>query len=275
VRRTPAPTAKPKRQKTAASDLIPILYRDEHLVAVHKPAGLLVHRSPVDARETRFLLQEVRNQIGARVFPVHRLDKGTSGVVLLALDATTAQLLGAALRDERVEKSYLAVVRGWVAGAMLVDHPLRDPVDPRSRRGGDGRARPAVTAVECRAHLELAQPVGRYPTARYSLVACRPRSGRRHQVRRHMKHLRHPVIGDANYGDGAHNRFFRDSLGIGRLLLAATEIRFLHPVAGDEIRIAAPLEGQFADLVARPEWRPVETPPSASGPRPDERRGAR
>lgn len=255
--RTPVRTATPRPRKTAASELIPVLYRDEHLIAVHKPAGLLVHRSPIDARESRFLLQELRNQIGARVFPVHRLDKGTSGVVLFALRADAAQRLGAALHGVGVEKTYLAVIRGWAAAHTLVDHPLRDPYDPRSRRGADGRERAAVTEVICRAHLELPYPVGRYATARYSLAECRPRSGRRHQVRRHLKHLRHPVIGDANYGDGAHNRFFRERLGISRLLLAATRIRFHHPFCTGELTIEAPLEGDFAALTARPDWRPL------------------
>lgn len=265
---TPARTARRKRPKTAATELIPILYRDEHLVAVDKPAGLLVHRSSIDARETRFLVQQLRDQIGERVFPVHRLDKGTSGVVLFALHPAAAQRLGEAFRLDAVEKSYAAVVRGWVTGPVLVDHPLRDPFDPRSRRGAAGRERAAVTAVESRAHLELAQPVGRYATARYSLVDCRPRTGRRHQVRRHLKHLRHPVIGDANYGDGAHNRFFREFLGIGRLLLAATAMRFRHPFGDEEVNVAAPLDGAFADLLARPEWRPVAgAPPQVSAAR--------
>jgi len=253
----PVRTATPRLRKTAASDLIPILYRDEHLIAVNKPAGLLVHRSPIDARETRFLLQEVREQIGAHVFPVHRLDKGTSGVLLFALHAAAAQRLSEAWRDEQVEKRYLAVVRGWAEEHVLVDHPLRDPYDPRSRRAGEERQRAAVSEFACLARIELEAAVGRYPTARYSLAECRPHTGRRHQLRRHLKHLRHPVIGDANYGDGAHNRFFRNSLGIGRLLLAATRIRFRHPFGAGDVEIDAALEGEFAAFLARPEWRPT------------------
>jgi tRNA pseudouridine65 synthase len=237
--------------------LIPVLYRDEHIVAVNKPPGLLVHRSSIDSRESRFLLQEVRDQIGERVFPVHRLDKGTSGVVVFALHTEAASRLANAWRDERVEKRYLAVVRGYAPSRVLVDHPLRDVYDRRSRRAGEERQRDAVTELDCLARIELAEAVGRYPTARYSLTACRPRTGRRHQLRRHLKHLRHPVIGDANYGDGAHNRFFRDSLGIGRMLLAATTIRFRHPFATNELEIEAPLEGDFTTLLERPEWQPT------------------
>ncbi len=267
MRYRPVRTATPKRRKTAASDLIQILYRDEHLVAVNKPPGLLVHRSPVDRHESHFLLQEVRDQIGARVYPVHRLDKGTSGVVLFALHPEAAQRLGAAWQADGVEKSYLAVVRGYAAPRVVVDHPLRDLSDAHSRRGAAGRERAAITEVECRAHIEFPSPVGPYATARYSLVACRPRTGRRHQLRRHLKHLRHPVIGDANYGDGAHNRFFRDSLGIARLLLAATRVRLPHPCGAAEVVIEAPLDGDFAALLARPEWRAV--PGGADGAVPD------
>lgn len=238
-----------------ASESLPILYRDDHLVAVNKPAGLLVHRSRIDRRETRFLLQAVRNQIGMHVHPVHRLDKGTSGVVVLALHAEAASCLAAAFRDEQVRKTYLAVVRGYAPEYLLVDYALRERRDAFAPR--PVRLRSAVTEVRRIACAELDVAVGRYPTARYSLVVCQPRTGRRHQIRRHMKHLRHPVIGDANYGDGAHNRFFRERLGIPRILLAATAIRFAHPFGGNEIEIHAPLDDSFGEALRRPEWQPL------------------
>jgi tRNA pseudouridine65 synthase len=240
-----------------------ILYRDDDLVAVHKPAGLLVHRTSIDAHESRFLLQALRDQIGAPVHPVHRLDKGTSGVVLFALHAQAARRLGAAFRDGLVQKTYVAIVRGWAPLHADVDHPLCDRPD----RGGNRAtqcARPAFTEVRCLTRVELAAAVGRYATARYSFVACRPRSGRMHQIRRHLKHLRHPVIGDANYGDGAHNRFFRQSLGITRLLLAASEICFPHPRTDAAVEIVAPLDGSFQAALAWPEWQAVvSTAPAA------------
>jgi len=232
---------------------ITILHRDEHYVGVDKPAGLLMHRTAVDARERRSLLQTLRDQIGHRVHAVHRLDKGTSGVVVFALHAEAADRLSHAFREDRVDKRYLAVVRGWVPEQTVVDWPLRDPFDPRATPRHT-EARPALTEVQRLAIVELPVAVGRYATARYSLVVCRPRSGRQHQIRRHLKHLRHPVIGDANYGDLAHNRFFRETLGVGRLLLAATAIGFEHPYTREQLRITAPLDASFRRIIQTLGW---------------------
>jgi tRNA pseudouridine65 synthase len=264
----------------ASMEPIRILYRDDDLVAAHKPAGLLVHRTSLDAREPLFLLQLLRDQIGAHVHPVHRLDKGTSGIVVFALHAEAARRLGAAFLADEVTKVYLAVVRGWAPAAADVDHPLRDVSDRFSPRK-TLRTRRALTHVRCLSRIELPTAVGRYATARYSLVECRPRSGRRHQIRRHLKHLRHPVIGDANYGDGAHNRFFRETLRIPGLLLASTRMTFRHPSSGVEIDLHSPLVDPFQRLLQRPEWKPAAGPailaacktstapldPSSNGPR--------
>lgn len=235
-----------------------ILYRDDDLVAVHKPAGLLVHRTSIDAHDNRALLQLLRDQLGTAVHPVHRLDKGTSGIVLFALHADAARQMSAALIDARSEKRYHAVVRGWAPEQVQVDHPLRDRPDRLSRRQAV-EVRPAFTAVRCVARAELAAAVGRYATARYSLVVCQPRTGRQHQVRRHLKHLRHPVIGDAVYGDGAHNRFFRDSLAIERLLLVASGLRLPHPRSGALLEIEAPLDDSFRQALIWPAWCAVES----------------
>jgi tRNA pseudouridine65 synthase len=231
-----------------------ILYRDDDLVAVHKPAGLLVHRTAIDAHESRFLLQALRDQLGVPVHPVHRLDKATSGVMIFALHSEATRRLAAAFRDGQVQKTYVAIVRGWAPLHQDVDHPLSDPTDRLARRRTT-QSRAAFTEVRCLARIELAAAVGRYATARYSLVACRPRTGRTHQIRRHLKHMHHPVIGDVNYGDGAHNRFFRQALGISRLLLAASEIRLPHPRTAADLEILAPLDGSFLAAVAWPEWR--------------------
>lgn len=245
----------------SAGETISILHRDEHYIVVDKPAGVLVHRTAVDAREPRCLLQTLRDQIDRRVHPVHRLDKGTSGIIVFALHPGAANRLACAFREERVDKLYLAVVRGYAPERVVVDWPLRDTIDTPSRRRS-ATLRPAVTDVRCLARAELSTPVGRYATARYSLVACRPRSGRQHQIRRHLKHLRHPVIGDANYGDLAHNRFFRNTLGVGRLLLAAIQICFQHPYTNTALRIAAPLDESFRRVLQEFGWR---TPVDAQG----------
>ena len=238
----------------SAAELIPILHRDKHYVVVDKPAGLLVHRTSVDAREPRSLLQTLRDQIGCRVHPIHRLDKGTSGIIVFALHAEAANRLARAFREERVDKRYLAVVRGYAAEQAVVDWPLRDTINTRFGRRS-AVLRPAVTEVRRLALAELSTPVGRYATARYSLVVCRPHSGRQHQIRRHLKHLRHPVIGDANYGDLVHNRFFRNTLGVGRLLLAAIQICFQHPYANTQLRIAAPLDESFQRVFQELGWK--------------------
>lgn len=215
-----------------------VLWRDERFVVVHKPAGLLVHRTAIDAHDERSLVRSLREQLGGRVYPVHRLDKGTAGATLLALDRETAERLARGFREGRVGKKYVAVVRGHVDQHSLVETPLRDAID-------GGAMRPACTEVRRLAIAELPYAVGPYATARYSLVDCQPRSGRQHQVRRHLKHLRHPVIGDANYGDLRHNRFFRSQLGIDRLLLAATQLSFDHPHTACRIDVRAPLDEGF------------------------------
>ncbi|MDO3380202.1 tRNA pseudouridine(65) synthase TruC [Geoalkalibacter halelectricus] len=230
---------------------LPILYRDDHMVAVHKPAGLLVHRSWIDPRETRFALQLVRDQIGRMVFPVHRLDKPTSGVLLFALNADAARMLGQTFARNEVEKTYLAVVRGVPSASGLIDHPLREEYDrhddPRARAGK--APQPALTRFRTLAAVELPFAVGRYPSSRYALVQASPETGRKHQLRRHFKHLCHPLIGDTKYGEGRHNRFFRERFDCRRLLLAAVEISLPHPVGARPLTITAPLEDDFARLL--------------------------
>lgn len=239
------------------ADKLAILYQDEYLVAVHKPAGLLVHRSWIDRHETRFALQLVRDQIGRRVFPVHRLDKPTSGVLLFALDAESARTLGHFFAAGQVEKSYLAVVRGIPPQEGLIDHPMSEAYDrhddPRARAGK--APQPARTRFCTLASVELPFAVGRYPTSRYSLVQAWPETGRKHQLRRHFKHLHHPLIGDTKYGEGRHNRFFREHFACKRLLLAAVEMTLPHPVGGHPLSITSPLENNFAWLLDSMGWR--------------------
>ncbi len=234
-----------------------ILYRDDHFVAVNKPAGLLVHRTSVDRNESRFALQLVRTLVGRRVFPVHRLDKPTSGVLLFSLSPVGARRMQEAFVAGAVAKTYLAVVRGVPATDGVIDYPL---VDEHGRQAGKGEkecrvARDAVTSYRLLASVELPHAVGRYATSRYSLVVLRPVTGRRHQLRRHLKHILHPIVGDTTYGEGRHNRFFREVLECDRLLLAAVELSFLHPVTGEKVTITAPLDGTFASLLDTFQWQ--------------------
>jgi tRNA pseudouridine65 synthase len=239
------------------SEVLELLYADEHVVAVRKPAGLLVHRSMIDRRETRFALQIVRDQLGRRVYPVHRLDKPTSGVLLLALSSESAQGLTSSFTAGDVDKTYLAVVRGVTDEEGVIDHPLLEEPDRMTdaRARSDKAPREAVTDFRRLAAAELPFAVGRYPTSRYSLVEAKPRTGRRHQLRRHLKHLFHPIVGDTKYGEGRHNRFFREELDCRRMLLAAVELFFPHPVTRERIVVRAPVKGEFAAVIERLGWR--------------------
>ena len=232
--------------------MLNILYRDDMLIAIDKPSGLLVHRSLIDKHETRFAIQLLRDQIGQRVYPLHRLDKPTSGVLLFALTEEAARVMGAVFERNAVQKNYLAVVRGYTAEQACIDYPLREELDRMTdaRAQQDKPAQPAITDYRRLATLELDIPDSRHPTSRYSLLSVTPRTGRKHQIRRHMKHIFHPIIGDTTHGDGRHNRIFREHLHCQRLLLCARELRFTHPDSGAPILIQAPLDAEFQRIVA-------------------------
>jgi len=242
--------------------MLAILYRDDFLVAVHKPAGLLVHRSDFDRHETRFAVQLLRDQIGHRVFPLHRLDKATSGALLFALDADSARGVGGQFERNEVGKRYLAVVRGWPPEAGLIDHALSRRFDDYGRKlpAGTEPGLPAQTAYRRLATVELPEAVDRYPQTRYALMALMPKTGRQHQLRRHMKHIAHPIIGDANWGKGVHNRFFQQRFGCQRLLLACTELQLRHPRSDAQLSIACPPDASFADVAAALGWNAVHAP---------------
>lgn len=233
-----------------------ILFQDADLVVINKPAGLLVHRTGLDRHETQFAMQLLRDQIGEHVFPVHRLDRPTSGALVFARSSEMARELALEFAERRVQKRYLAVVRGALKAAATVDHPLREELDnitDKQARAGKP-AQHAVTLVEPLAEVEFPVHVDRYPTSRYSLVRATPYTGRKHQIRRHLSHIHHPVIGDVNHGKGKHNRFFQETFGIRRLLLACTEIAFQHPRAKTEIKIHAPLAVDFSELLEKLNW---------------------
>lgn len=217
-----------------STPVLRILYQDEYLVAVDKPAGMLVHRSFLDKHETLFVMQTLRNQLGQHVFPVHRLDRPTSGVLLFALSSEVARLLTEQHQQESWQKFYLAVVRGYVKEPLLLDYALKEQLDKVADKKArqDKIAQDARTAIWPLAQVELPFAVGRYPAARYSLVALQPQTGRKHQLRRHMSHLRHPIAGDTTHGDGKHNRLFVEHFGNDRLLLIAKRLSILHPMTG-------------------------------------------
>ena len=234
-----------------------ILYQDDYLVAINKPSGLLVHKSPIDKHETRFALQELRDQIGQYVYPVHRLDKPTSGVLLFALDSKTAKTMSQLFRDNQVDKEYIAIVRGYTEVEGEIDHPLKQMLDTKVQKeqGITKEEQKAQTEYERLATVELPYAVSRYPVARYSLVSLRPKSGRKHQLRRHMKHIFHPIVGDTKHGRGEHNNLFREKFDCYRLLLHSRKLSFMHPVKKEKIVLEAEIDQMFEKLFQTFKWK--------------------
>ena len=230
------------------AEQLPILYRDEHIVVIDKPAGLLVHRSEIDRHETRFAIQILRDQIGQRVWPAHRLDRGTSGVLLFGLSAEIAGQLGRQFEQGRIDKRYWAVVRGYPPTTGSIDHPLTRQRDPYEFQGeaSNNEAQPALTHFRTLAQIELPVAVDRYPSSRYALLEVEPVTGRRHQIRRHLKHIAHPIIGDATHGKGPLNRALAELLGLQRLWLHAGRLELAHPVTGQLLVIEAGLGEEWA-----------------------------
>ena len=237
--------------------MLDILYQDEWLIAINKPAGLLVHRSMIDRYETRFAMQMLRDQIGQYVFPVHRLDKPTSGVLLFALNPETARKMGDLFSARVVGKEYLAVVRGYTNEQGVIDYPLKEELDKKSdqKAAPDKAGQEAVTEYRSLATVELPYAVGRYQTARYSLVRLTPKTGRKHQLRRHLKHVFHPIVGDTTHGDGKQNSFFRERFDCHRLLLAAVTLGFMHPETEQKLQIIAPPEDDFLEVCQALSWQ--------------------
>ncbi|QMV74483.1 pseudouridine synthase [Comamonas piscis] len=238
----PASVAHPHAQDQP----LPVLWRDEHLIAIYKPAQWLVHRTGLDAGETRFIVQTLRDQIGKHVFPLHRLDKGTCGVLLLALHAEAASRTRQQFENHQIGKRYLAMVRGWAPLHAEVDHALRPDDAPE-----DAAAQPAQTRFARLATLEHADTYdARFAGTRLSLVQAEPHTGRRHQIRRHLKHIAHPIIGDATHGKGPLNRWWAERLGLQRLWLHAWSLSLQHPYTQVPLQIESGL--QFAPVAPQP-----------------------
>ena len=214
------------------SDGLSILYRDDDLVVVNKPSGMIVHRGW--ARDPVVAMTVARDLLGRRVYPVHRLDRGTSGALLFALDPGIARRLQEAFEAGGIEKRYLALVRGIPAEEGVIDYPL-----PRQGDRPDAPRVPAVTRFRRLGTFE-----------RYALVEAIPETGRSHQIRRHFKHISHPLIGDVQFGKGEHNRLFRERFGLHRLALHARELAFAHPRTGVAVRVLAPLPDDLAGPLA-------------------------
>ncbi|MBA3930535.1 MAG: pseudouridylate synthase [Xanthomonas sp.] len=233
-------------ETTADDSALPVLYADAQIAVVNKPAGVMAHDSKLARGETDFVADRLRVQFGKPIFLIHRLDRATSGCLLVAFDRDSASTLGKVLMSREVEKDYLAVCRGWPEPDFTVDHPID---------GGPGKPekKPALTRFVRLATGELPVPSGDFETSRYALLRCQPETGRFRQIRRHLKHAFHHLIGDTSHGDGRHNRHFRMQ-GVHRMLLHAVQLSFPHPLTGERIEAVAPLDAEFLKAYALFGW---------------------
>lgn len=258
--------------------MLEIIYQDQWLVAVNKPSGWLVHRSWLDRHEKVFVMQTVRDQIGKHVFTVHRLDRPTSGVLLMGLSGEVGHLLSRQFEHHQIQKRYHAVTRGWLEDDAVLDYPLTEERDNIADKyaSQDKGSQPAVTRYRGLATVDMPVPAGRYPTARYSLVELEPKTGRKHQLRRHLSHLRHPIIGDSRHGDLRQNRAAAEHFGCQRLMLHASYLELSHPVTGEPLSLRATLDDTWMQMLSQFGWRgmlsDIEKVEFAGGNRQDETR---
>lgn len=219
--------------------MLGVLYQDQHLIVINKPAGCLVHRSWLDRHETRFVMQTVRDQIGQHVFPVHRLDKPTSGVLLMALSTEVAHLLARQFEHHVIEKKYHAIVRSYVNEADIIDYALTAEKDRIADKHASkiSQPQPSITHYS--------------PLAK---VECPIEIGRKHQLRRHMAHIRHPIIGDTTHGDLRQNRGVLHRFATSRLMLHASYLSFKHPMTGEKLQLIAKWDDAWMHLLSQFGW---------------------
>lgn len=234
-----------------------IVFEDDWLIGVNKPAGLLVHPSWITAPDEPTLMGLLKAHTGApKLHTIHRLDRATSGIILVGKTLEATQDIQAQFLQRSIQKTYLASVRGWTEDAERIDYPLvpkRDKfAEPMAKENPEPKE--AVSAYRTLGRVELDIPIGRYPKARYSLVEVKPKTGRKHQIRRHMKHILHPIVGDTKYGEGRHNRLFREHFDLHRLLLMATELEFEHPVTKQTVKLSAAVDSQVDELFTQFGW---------------------
>lgn len=225
--------------------MLDILYRDEYLVAINKPHGLLVHRSPIASDAEEFAIQLLRDQAGQKVYPVHRIDRKTAGVLLFAFDKPAEITMQKLFMENVVHKQYLAIVRGYTADDGEIDYPLRKE---------NGTLQDAFTAYTTLKRAELPVAFGGHQTSRYSLIQAEPKTGRMHQIRKHLSHIFHPIIGDRTHGCNKQNKLFTETWNMSTMLLHAAVLTFEHPVTGQPVMINAPLQGEFKRVMELMGW---------------------
>ncbi|HTF81290.1 MAG TPA: pseudouridine synthase [Cytophagales bacterium] len=225
--------------------MLEIVYQDEYLVAINKPHGLLVHRTHIAADVEIFALQLLRDQLGQKVYPIHRLDRKTSGVLLFALNEDSEVAFKKLMEARGYEKSYLAIVRGHTKAGDTIDYPLKNE---------RGNSKEAVTIYKTIEHTEIPLPFGKHATSRYSLVEAKPITGRMHQLRRHFAHILHPIIGDRPYGCNKQNKLFLEHFHMSNMMLHARSVKFMHPYTQHDVYIKAPLSPVFLEMISQLEF---------------------
>ena len=240
--------------------ILDIVFQDEYFVAVNKPAGMLVHRSWLDKHETQFVMQTLRDQIGQHVFPLHRLDRPTSGVLIFALSSDVASQVMPMFANHEMVKTYHAIVRGWIEEAGRLDYALKVELDKIADKhvSQEKEAQEAITDYHTLAKAEIPYSTGKFPTTRYCLMELKPLTGRKHQLRRHMAHLRHPIVGDTTHGDGKHNKLFREVYDSHRLLLHASSLEFVHPFTNQTVLIKAKVDDTWQKICDEFAWQMPE-----------------
>ncbi len=216
--------------------MLEIIFQDEHLVAINKPNGLLVHRTPIAYYEKVFVLQLLRDQLGKRIYPIHRLDRKTSGVLLFAFNSETANSIQEQFKKQVVSKKYIAITRGYFPDEIEVDYDLTNDKNKTQR---------AITFFKTLKRTEIDLPFGKHATSRYSLVHAFPKTGRQHQIRKHCNHVRHPIIADRPHGCNKQNKLFKEKWNMTTMLLHAEELILQHPVSGQEVILNAGLNSEF------------------------------
>lgn len=216
------------------------MYEDDYLIVINKPAGLLVHRTKLARDAKEFALQLLRDQLGYHVFPVHRLDRKTAGILLFAKHQDFVHPFQLALQEPTTQKRYLAIVRGFFPEEILLDHPLLSE---------KGKEQNAITHFRLLQHVEIPLAFGKFDTSRYSLIEAFPKTGRMHQIRKHLNHLRHPIIGDRPHGCNKQNSLFLKEFNLSKMLLHAESIVITHPFSKEVLHIKAALPAHFVEIM--------------------------
>jgi len=225
--------------------MLEIVYQDDHLIAINKPHGLLVHRSSIANDAKEFALQMLRDQVSRHVSPVHRLDRKTGGLLLFAFEKDVEIAMQQQFMNAEVEKKYLAVLRGYAPDQMDVDYPLAKE---------NGTIQEAFTSFVTLKRAELDVAFGKHPTSRYSLVEATPRTGRMHQLRKHFAHIFYPIIGDRKHGCNKQNKFFKEQWEMTTMLLHASELSFIHPVTQEKLHLSATVQSEFLRVMELMKW---------------------